>query len=105
MEEPIAVPLHINRVLSDADCQLIHELLVGPPKEATKIAVGTHRLPALGGQLTQLTEKHSLEDITDVSPIHKLPEDSVAEIFAACLPSDRNAFINVAEAPLLLCRI
>ncbi|KAJ7124025.1 hypothetical protein C8R43DRAFT_1031579 [Mycena crocata] len=40
-----------------------------------------------------------------ISPIQRLPDDLLREIFLACLSTDRNAVMSACEAPLLLCRI
>ncbi|KAJ7174955.1 hypothetical protein C8R43DRAFT_975599 [Mycena crocata] len=40
-----------------------------------------------------------------LSPVRRLPDDVVQDIFLACLPTDRNAVMSVREAPLLLCRV
>ncbi|KAF8990523.1 hypothetical protein BDQ17DRAFT_367462 [Cyathus striatus] len=40
-----------------------------------------------------------------LSPARKLTQDIVEEIFLACLPEDRNPYVNATEAPMLLTRI
>ncbi|KAJ7752379.1 hypothetical protein B0H16DRAFT_1257575, partial [Mycena metata] len=40
-----------------------------------------------------------------ISPVQRLPQDILQEIFLACLPTDRNTVMSVSEAPLLLGRI
>ncbi|KAJ7755561.1 hypothetical protein B0H16DRAFT_1458635 [Mycena metata] len=108
MDTPFKAILHTNTVPSDGDCQRIRELLAGPRREAAKLTEEIERLHAL---IKELTEKRdNLNEFIDphlalISPIRRLPHDVVAEIFAACLPPDRNAVIQGTESPLLLCHI
>ncbi|KAJ7662947.1 hypothetical protein B0H17DRAFT_1093024 [Mycena rosella] len=100
--------LHTNVVPSDADCQRICDLLVGPRKEAADLSAEISRMKKL---LDELTEKRDALDnfiaahSALISPARRLPEDIVRDIFVACLPSNRNALILSDEAPLLLCQI
>ncbi|KAJ6561753.1 hypothetical protein B0H19DRAFT_991736 [Mycena capillaripes] len=108
METPYKDILHTNTVPSDTDCQRIRELLVGPRKEVADLTAEIKRLQAL---INELSEKRDhLNDFIDphlalISPTRRLPADVVAEVFAACLPADRNAIMSSAEAPLLLCHV
>ncbi|KAJ6508274.1 hypothetical protein C8R45DRAFT_966808 [Mycena sanguinolenta] len=58
--------------------------------------------------LNQLKEQHaSLKAPIDahkalISPMRCIPQDVLLEIFFACLPSEHNALIDPAEAPLVL---
>ncbi|KAF7376131.1 hypothetical protein MSAN_00028000 [Mycena sanguinolenta] len=86
----------------------IHELLEEPRKEAAALSAEIERLRALIHQLIQKRDNlegfiHAHEAL--VSPVRRLPADIMAEIFAACMPPDRNAIMSAAEAPLLLCRV
>ncbi|KAJ7675226.1 hypothetical protein B0H17DRAFT_1081490 [Mycena rosella] len=94
--------LHTNTIPSDAECQRIHELLVGPRKQVVNISDEIERLQGLIGDLTE--KRDHLNSFIDahlalVSPARRLPEDIVAEIFTAALPSDRNATMSGAEPP------
>ncbi|KAE9397565.1 hypothetical protein BT96DRAFT_771414, partial [Gymnopus androsaceus JB14] len=40
-----------------------------------------------------------------VSPIRRLPAETLSEILVHCLPEDRHAVRDIAEAPLLLTNI
>ncbi|KAJ6561763.1 hypothetical protein B0H19DRAFT_87464 [Mycena capillaripes] len=108
MDTPYKDILHTNAVPTDADCERIRELLVGPRKEVADLAAEIERLQTL---INQLSEKRDhLNDFIDphlalISPTRRLPEDVVTEIFTACLPADRNAIMSSAEAPLLLCHV
>ncbi|KAJ7472634.1 hypothetical protein FB451DRAFT_1558820 [Mycena latifolia] len=107
-DTPFKDLLHTNAVPSDAECQRIHELLVGPRKEVDKISDEIDHLQSLinelAGKRAHLTEFID-EHLALVSPARRLPEDVVAEIFTATLPSDRNAVMSGAESPLLLCHV
>ncbi|KAJ7153690.1 hypothetical protein C8R46DRAFT_961500 [Mycena filopes] len=108
MESPFKDLLFTNAVPSDADCQRIRALLVGPQKEVAQIGDEIHRLETLLNEL--VVKRDRLNGFIDahlalISPVRRLPEDVVAEIFAASLPSDRNAVMSETESPLLLCRV
>ncbi|KAJ7111841.1 hypothetical protein C8R44DRAFT_254026 [Mycena epipterygia] len=108
MNTPFDKFLYTNAVPSDADCQHIRELLVGPREELAKL---TEEIAHLHTLLDELTAKRDrLSELIDpylalVSPARRLPDDVVAEIFTASLPSNRNAIMSGAESPLLLCQI
>ncbi|KAJ6561749.1 hypothetical protein B0H19DRAFT_943110, partial [Mycena capillaripes] len=110
--EPVDTPykdiLHTNAVPSDTDCQHIRELLVGRQKEVAELTAEIERLQSLISQLSK--KRDQLNDFITphlalISPTRRLPADVVAEVFAACLPADRNAIMSSAEAPLLLCHV
>ncbi|KAJ7472633.1 hypothetical protein FB451DRAFT_1367550 [Mycena latifolia] len=107
-DTPFKDLLHTNTVPSDTECQRIHELLVGPRKEVDKISDEIDHLQSLinelAGKRAHLTEFIDAH-LALVSPARRLPEDVVAEIFTAALPSDRNAVMSGAESPLLLCHV
>ncbi|KAF8991097.1 hypothetical protein BDQ17DRAFT_313287 [Cyathus striatus] len=62
-------------------------------------------------QLDLLQEKRSgIHDFAEqhralLSPARKLTQDIVEEIFIACLPEDRNSYMNSMEDPMLLTQI
>ncbi|KAJ6578946.1 hypothetical protein B0H10DRAFT_1699351, partial [Mycena sp. CBHHK59/15] len=99
--------LYTNTVPSDADCQRIHALLVGPRKEAEELTQEIHCVQAI---LDGLTQKHNHPasfinvHLVLVSPARWLPDNAVQEIFEASLPP-MNAVLHGAKSPLLLCQI
>ncbi|KAJ7472644.1 hypothetical protein FB451DRAFT_1250241 [Mycena latifolia] len=108
IDTPFKDWLHTNAVPSDTECQRIHELLVGPRKEVDKITDEIERMQTLINELAG--KRAHLTGFIDahlalVSPARRLPEDVVAEIFTAALPSDRNSVMSGAESPLLLCHL
>ncbi|KAJ7730700.1 hypothetical protein DFH07DRAFT_162317 [Mycena maculata] len=108
MESPFKDMLHTNTAPSDADCQTIHDFLVGPREE---IAVLTDEIVATEALLDKLNQKRAVlkefvaVHLALVSPFRRLPADVMQEIFVACLPSHRNSTIAEQDAPLLLCHI
>ncbi|KAJ7038871.1 hypothetical protein C8F04DRAFT_997460, partial [Mycena alexandri] len=101
--------LDTNAVPDDADCQRIHELLVGPRKEIIEL---TDKINGLAPGLTD--ERNDPTSFIDseleahqalVSLACRLPEDLAAEIFTGTLPSNLNATMSSRESPLLLCQI
>ncbi|KAJ6619994.1 hypothetical protein B0H10DRAFT_1739000, partial [Mycena sp. CBHHK59/15] len=108
MDSPFKDRLYTNSVPSDADCQAIRTLLVGPRKAAADLMEEITRVHAM---LEKLTQKYDqLNEFIDahlalVSPVRRLPDDVVQEIFAASLPSNQNTTMSGAESPLLLCHI
>ncbi|KAJ6471922.1 hypothetical protein C8R45DRAFT_1217887 [Mycena sanguinolenta] len=105
---PFGSILHTNMVPSDAECQSIHDLLVGPRKSLSDLNEEIGRIQA---ELEQFTRKrdelenfiHSHEAL--LSPMRRLPDDTLRDIFVASLPSARYSTLSAADPPLLLCRI
>ncbi|KAJ6560954.1 hypothetical protein B0H10DRAFT_2201065 [Mycena sp. CBHHK59/15] len=107
MDSPFKAILHTNTntntIPPDSECDAIHALLAGPRKEAASLMDEINRTLALLDELT--LKHHQLHEFIDahlalVSPVHRLPDDVVREIFAVTLPSDRNTTMNGAESPL-----
>ncbi|KAF7374277.1 F-box domain-containing protein [Mycena sanguinolenta] len=100
--------LNTNAILSDAECQRIHDLLAGPRKNLSGLMDEISRIQA---ELDQLTQKrvelegfiHAHEAL--LSPMRRLPDDTLRDIFLAALPSARCATLSTADPPLLLCHI
>ncbi|KAJ6582068.1 hypothetical protein B0H19DRAFT_1252209 [Mycena capillaripes] len=108
MDSPFKEILHTNTIPSDTDCQRIRELLVGPQKEVAELTAEIKRLEGLIGQLSEKRDQLNnfiAPHLALILPTRRLPVDVVAEVFAACLPANRNAIMSSAEAPLLLCHV
>ncbi|KAJ7025718.1 hypothetical protein C8F04DRAFT_967303 [Mycena alexandri] len=108
MNTPFEEILNTNTVPSDVDCQRIRELVTGPQTEAAKITDEIQRLQSLICELAKKRDalNHFIDPLVAlISPARRLPDDVVVEIFTASLPSDRNAVIDGAKSPLLLCHI
>ncbi|KAJ7447144.1 hypothetical protein B0H11DRAFT_370802 [Mycena galericulata] len=105
---PFADILYTNSVPSDSECQRIFDFLAGPRKKAAHLTQEIDRLQSLLEELASKRDhlNHFIDShLALVSPARRLPDDVVREIFAATLPSDRNAIMSEEEAPLLLSHI
>ncbi|KAJ6515639.1 hypothetical protein C8R45DRAFT_957188 [Mycena sanguinolenta] len=108
VDSPFANRLNTNYVPSDSEILEIRALLVGPTDELARIDA---RIIEMEIALGQLKERRALlKGPIDahralISSIRRLPHDILLDIFFACLPSEHNAVIDPAEAPLVLGRI
>ncbi|KAJ7643753.1 hypothetical protein FB45DRAFT_1052643 [Roridomyces roridus] len=97
-DSPFTDKLNTNFVPSDSEVAQMQALLQEPVAELA-------RLDAIISQLA--TQRASLQAVVDthralLSPIRRIPEDILREIFVSCLPEDHDAFIDVTEEPMLL---
>ncbi|KAK7001446.1 hypothetical protein R3P38DRAFT_3049167 [Favolaschia claudopus] len=82
------------------------------------IAEPTRQLLTLDEEISQLQKsieklqekRKTLSTYVDeykalISPIRRIPQDVLSEIFIACLPTHRNCVMSASEAPVLLGRI
>ncbi|KAJ6512974.1 hypothetical protein C8R45DRAFT_961982 [Mycena sanguinolenta] len=105
---PFISRLDTNYVPSDSEVLEIRALLLEPVHELARIDA---RIEEIELALEQLKEQRALlKTPIDahralISPIRRIPQDVLIEIFRACLPSEHDALIDFAEAPLLLSRI
>ncbi|KAF9009953.1 hypothetical protein BDQ17DRAFT_1347208 [Cyathus striatus] len=108
MASPFQHHFDTNYVPSIEETIRIKNILVGAEQEISEIDTGIDHLQR---QLDLLQEKRSrIHDLAEkhrtlISPARRLSQDIIQEIFLACLPEDRNPYINNAEAPMLLTRI
>ncbi|KAJ7643759.1 hypothetical protein FB45DRAFT_823492 [Roridomyces roridus] len=98
VDSPFGDKLNTNYVPSDSEVAQLQALLREPVAELA-------RLDAIISQLA--TQRASLQAAVDthsalLSPIRRIPEDILREIFISCLPGDHDAFMDVTEAPMLL---
>ncbi|KAF7374469.1 hypothetical protein MSAN_00331200 [Mycena sanguinolenta] len=107
-DSPFVDRLNTNYAPSNSEILEIHALLVDPENELARIDA---RIEEMEIALAQLKEQRaSLERPIDahralLAPIRRIPQDVLVEIFLLCLPSEHNALIDPAEAPLVLVRI
>ncbi|KAJ7089993.1 hypothetical protein C8R44DRAFT_720358 [Mycena epipterygia] len=101
MESPFSEHLYTNYAPTEAEVKLIRAHLV--PHEAALAQIES-KLRALSAERARLQE-HIEAHQALLSYPRRIPQDIVEDIFLSCLPTQRNATINVAEAPLLLCQI
>ncbi|KAF7367728.1 hypothetical protein MSAN_00836700 [Mycena sanguinolenta] len=105
---PFADKLGTNDVPSDEEIAHLRDFLVGPTEQLAKIQAQIDEMELVVGQLK--AKRESLQTDIDahkalISPMRRVPEDVLREIFVACLPTTHIAVIDIAEAPLLLGRI
>ncbi|KAJ7253503.1 hypothetical protein C8J57DRAFT_1659580 [Mycena rebaudengoi] len=108
MKSPFKHMLNTNVIPNDAECQQIRDFLVDPRKEAAQLAEQIARMQKVLDDLAR--KRDDLTEFIDahlalVSPVRRLPDDVVREIFVASLPKNRNCAISTKESPLLLCTI
>ncbi|KAJ7719186.1 hypothetical protein DFH07DRAFT_859518, partial [Mycena maculata] len=101
MDSPFTDILYTNSIPSDADCQRICDLLVGPRAEIAQLTDMIDELTKKRAALAEFITAH----LALVSPVRRLPADIMQEIFVACLPSGQNSVIAEHDAPLLLCHV
>ncbi|KAJ7658699.1 hypothetical protein DFH06DRAFT_990172 [Mycena polygramma] len=95
-------------VPSDQELREIRAFLT---ESRTQLGCLDSEIKVVAARLDQLkSERHLLtEEIATHSsftaPIRRIPQEMLQEIFLGCLPTDRNAPIDIREAPLLIGRI
>ncbi|KAJ6548629.1 hypothetical protein B0H19DRAFT_952317, partial [Mycena capillaripes] len=108
MESPFEDILHTNTVPSDADCDVIRNLLQIPRNEVADLTEEIARLQALVDETVR--KRDGLKEFIDahvalVSPARRLPEDILQGIFLATLAPTQNSTLNPADPPVLLCQV
>ncbi|KAJ6594745.1 hypothetical protein B0H19DRAFT_894575, partial [Mycena capillaripes] len=92
---------HLNYFPTDAEIWSIRAHLI--PHEAANSELA--RLESLIRELAVQCDRvkgYIASHTALISHARRLPQDVVEEIFLVCLPTHRNAVMNVAEPPLLL---
>ncbi|KAJ7845398.1 hypothetical protein B0H14DRAFT_2511012 [Mycena olivaceomarginata] len=107
-ESPFADRLNTNYIPSDSEIVEIRAFLADPVDELARVEARIEEMEIALSQLKEL--RASLKTPIDahralISPMRRMPQDVLSEIFSSCLPSEHNALIDPAEAPLLLGRI
>ncbi|KAJ7133613.1 hypothetical protein C8R44DRAFT_772740 [Mycena epipterygia] len=101
-QPPFADKVYTNYVPSDAEIDEIRTLLAEPLDELARLDCKIREIQAV---LHYLKIKHRLlKDGIDnhkalISPMRRLPQEILQEIFLACLPNDRNASFGPVDAP------
>ncbi|KAJ7367325.1 hypothetical protein DFH08DRAFT_660258, partial [Mycena albidolilacea] len=107
-DSPFADRLNTNYIPSDPEIVEIRALLEGPANELAQVETQIEQMKIALSQLKEL--RASLKAPIDahralISPLRRIPQDVLLDIFSSCLPSGHNALIDAAEAPLLLGRV
>ncbi|KAJ6505561.1 hypothetical protein C8R45DRAFT_973118 [Mycena sanguinolenta] len=105
---PFADRLGTNYVPSVEEVKYLHGLLVDPIEQLVRVQAQIDEMDFIRDQLK--AKRESLQSAIDahktlVSPMRRIPDDVLQEIFFACLPTEHHALIDISEAPLLLGRI
>ncbi|KAF7356380.1 hypothetical protein MVEN_00970400 [Mycena venus] len=107
-DSPFADRLNTNYVPSDSEVFDIRRILVDPADELARLDA---EIKDMEIALSQLKERRALlkmpidAHMALISPMRRIPQDVLVEIFFSCLPLQHNALIDPAEAPLILGRI
>ncbi|KAJ6468065.1 hypothetical protein C8R47DRAFT_1055881 [Mycena vitilis] len=100
-ESPFREYFHTNYVPTDAEIEQIRVHLVPHETELARLESLIQELTEQRDRVTRYIEPHK----SLISHPRRLPQDVVEQIFLACLPTQHNAVMSHAEAPLLLGRI
>ncbi|KAF8161749.1 hypothetical protein K438DRAFT_1859376 [Mycena galopus ATCC 62051] len=107
-DSPFAPHLGSNYCPRDEELVQIKSLLIEP---CLRLKHLDDEIEVLKKALDKLTEERdTLRGYVDahralMSPIRRLPLDTIEDIFMACLPAHRNCVMSAQEAPVLLGRI
>ncbi|KAK7001322.1 hypothetical protein R3P38DRAFT_3048501 [Favolaschia claudopus] len=108
MASPFAQYLGTNYCPTDAEVLEIKNLIVRPIRQLLSL---DEEIAQLRKSIEKLEESREIlssyvaEHSALISPIRRIPEDVLSEIFFACLPTHRNCVMSASEAPVLLGRI
>ncbi|KAJ7457441.1 hypothetical protein FB451DRAFT_1274899 [Mycena latifolia] len=107
-DSPFADKLDTNYVPSDFELDQLRALLAEPMDELARIdaqidemKIAIRQLKTMRASLNAEIEAHRAL----ISPMRRVPQDILLEIFFACLPTTHNALIDPLEAPMLFGRI
>ncbi|KAE9397551.1 hypothetical protein BT96DRAFT_921386 [Gymnopus androsaceus JB14] len=100
-QSPFASAIHTNYVPSAEDLVHLDALLAQPQLQLMQLESEIARL----SREKEIVQKYVEAHRALMSPIRRLPAETLSEIFTHCLPEDRYAVRSVAEAPLLLTTI
>ncbi|KAK6996922.1 hypothetical protein R3P38DRAFT_3068501 [Favolaschia claudopus] len=108
MPSPFAQHLGTNYCPSDDEVLELKNLIAEPIRQLLTL---DEEISQLQRSIEKLQEKRkTLSTYVDehkalISPIRRIPQDVLSEIFFACLPTHRNCVMSASEAPVLLGRI
>ncbi|KAK7038250.1 hypothetical protein R3P38DRAFT_3311439 [Favolaschia claudopus] len=104
----LAQRLGTNYSPSDTEILQVKNFIAEPLRQLRALEA---EIDELQTTIAKLTEKHEALNAyvhpyqALISPIRRMPEEILAEIFLACLPTDRDCFMVSSDAPILLGRI
>ncbi|KAF5352259.1 hypothetical protein D9757_012518 [Collybiopsis confluens] len=105
---PFASFLNTNYFPSSAESAELEALLTEPERALSRIKLEISQAQAIIDRLTE--QKNRVETFIRsyralLSPIRRLPAETLAEIFTRCLPEGRRPVRTLKDAPLLLTRV
>ncbi|TFK38340.1 hypothetical protein BDQ12DRAFT_630766, partial [Crucibulum laeve] len=89
--------LHTNYAPSDEQLEELSSFISSKLPELERLSAAANQYK----ELKEIVDAHQAL----LSPIRRVPEEILAQIFIFCLPTDRCAVMNVREPPLLLGRV
>ncbi|KAJ7168659.1 hypothetical protein C8R46DRAFT_1092268 [Mycena filopes] len=108
-ESSVAHLLRTNALPTPVECAWISEHILVQPR--IDLALVDEEIQGLERTLNELKTRRAVL-ATDIdahlallSPVRRLPDDILREIFVSSLPSTHNAIMADREAPLLLCHV
>lgn len=101
MQPPHIHQLHSNYAPTDDELKQITQLLVEPIAERNDLDVRISKLKVKRDQLQDVITPH----LALLSPIRRIPQDVLREIFVRCLPTTYNSIMARRQPPLLLGRV
>ncbi|KAJ7910543.1 hypothetical protein B0H13DRAFT_2011981 [Mycena leptocephala] len=101
MQSPFQEHFNTNYVPTDAEIERIRAHLAPHDAELARLESLIHELSIQRDRVKDYIGPH----MALISHPRRLPQEIVEEIFLDCLPTDHNAIMSAAEAPLLLGRI
>ncbi|KAK6977618.1 hypothetical protein R3P38DRAFT_3123855 [Favolaschia claudopus] len=108
MDSPFASRLGTNYCPTDDEVLEIREFIAEPTRQILAL---DNEIAQLRGTIEKLEKKRkSLNPYVEahqalISPMRRISQDVLSEIFIACLPTHRNCVMSASEAPLLLGRV
>ncbi|KAF9462679.1 hypothetical protein BDZ94DRAFT_1260495 [Collybia nuda] len=108
MESKFTPLLLTNYVPSNDEIKEIHNLIIDPINQITQVNAEIARLHGIIDQLSlKRTELHIYVSGHEalITPMRRLPQELLQEIFVHCLPTHHNPVMSCREAPLLLGRV
>ncbi|KAJ6561963.1 hypothetical protein B0H19DRAFT_916080, partial [Mycena capillaripes] len=101
--------LHRNVAPTQQECaHITGHILVQPRRELSLLDEEIDRMQRGLDQLKTRREILATDinaHLALLSPVHRLPDDIIREIFVSSLPHTHNAIMASREAPLLLCHV
>ncbi|KAF9078113.1 hypothetical protein BDP27DRAFT_1207583, partial [Rhodocollybia butyracea] len=105
---PFANVIGTNYAPSEAELASLQSLLVEPSSDLDQLEIEIVQAQSVLNALfskQKRIQKYVEAHRALMSPVRRIPSETLASIFAWCLPTERNAVRSLAEAPLLLTTI